>query len=152
MPFEYPRAFRRHRMVHGWGTCRDSWCQVHRRRLWFCHNPVFFFLFLHPLGRRFGAASQAEILRAAEITEMADVEQINKVVPFVTWEITFGQYVCELMLGVVVPKLNLGIQINRIKQPIYSNSVGSLHVSHCWTPAFWLSSWSRLHCPRRHTT
>ena len=40
--FEYSQAFRRNRMVHGWGTCRDSGSQVHRHRLWFCHIPVFF--------------------------------------------------------------------------------------------------------------
>ena len=31
---------------------------------------------------------------------MADVEQMKKIVPFVTCEITFGQQVCELVLGV----------------------------------------------------
>ena len=56
---------------------------------------------------------------------MADVEQMNKIVPFVTCEITFRQYVCELVFGVEVPDLNLGIQINPIKQPIQSYSVGS---------------------------
>ena len=83
------------------------------------------FLFLHPLRRRFGAAGQAEILSAAKRAEMADVEQMKKIVPFITCEITFGQYVCELMFGVDVPNLNLGIQINPIKQPIQSNRVGS---------------------------
>ena len=32
--------------------------------------------------------------------------------------------------------LNLGVQINSVKQPIKSNSVGSGYVSHCWTSAF----------------
>ena len=40
------------------------------------------------------------------------------------------------MFGVDVPYLNLGIQITLVKQPIQSNSVGSSHVSHCWTSAF----------------
>ena len=31
---------------------------------------------------------------------MADVEQMKKIFPFVTCEITFGQNVCELMFGV----------------------------------------------------
>ena len=35
-------------------------------------------------------------------TEMADIEQTQKMIPFVTCEITFGQYVCELVLGVNV--------------------------------------------------
>ena len=33
---------------------------------------------------------------------MADVEQMKKIVPFVTCEITFGHNVCELMFGVNV--------------------------------------------------
>ena len=70
-------------------------------------------------------ASQAEILSSTERAEMGDAEQMNKIVPFVTCEITFRQYVCELVFGVDVPDLNLGIQINPIKQPIQSNSVGS---------------------------
>ena len=62
---------------------------------------------------------QAEILSAAERAEMADVEQMKKIVPIVTCN------VCELMFGVDVPNLNLGMQKNPIKQPIQSNSVGS---------------------------
>ena len=34
---------------------------------------------------------------------MANVEQMKKIVPFVTCEITFGQNVCELMFAVNVP-------------------------------------------------
>ena len=67
---------------------------------------------------------------------MADVEQMKKTVPFVTCEIPFCQYVCELMFGVDVPELNLRSQVNPVKHPIKSNSVGSSHMSHCWTPAF----------------
>ena len=66
----------------------------------------------------FGAANQAEILSAAQRAEMADVEQMKKIVPLITCEITYGQYVCELIFGVDVPYLNLWIQINPIKQPI----------------------------------
>ena len=44
--------------------------------------------------------------------EMDDVEQMKKIVPLITCEITFGQYVCQLMFGVDVPNLNLGFQIN----------------------------------------
>ena len=43
---------------------------------------------------------------------MADAEQMTKIVPFVTCEITFGQNVCELMFGVNVTNLNFGIKIN----------------------------------------
>ena len=71
-----------------------------------------------------GAAYQSGILSAASRAEMADVEQMKKIVPFVTSEITFGQYVCELVFGVNVSNLNFGIKINSFKQPIQSNSVG----------------------------
>ena len=40
--------------------------------------------FLHPLRHPFGAATQPEILGAAERTEMADIEQTKKIIPFVT--------------------------------------------------------------------
>ena len=55
----------------------------------------FSFLLLHPFRHRFGAAYQAGILNAANGAEMADVEQLKKIVPFVTCEITFGQNVCD---------------------------------------------------------
>ena len=42
----------------------------------------------------------------------------------VTCEITFGQNVCELMFRVNVPNLNLGVQINPIKQPLQNHSMG----------------------------
>ena len=62
---------------------------------------------------------------------MANVEQTQKMIPFITCEISLCQYVCELVLGVNVFDLDLGVQIDSIKQPIKSNSVGSRHVSHC---------------------
>ena len=67
---------------------------------------------------------------------MADVEEMKKIIPFVTCEITFGQYVCELMFGIKVSNLNFRIKVNPVKQPIQSNSVGSWHMSHCGTSAF----------------
>ena len=67
---------------------------------------------------------------------MADVEQMKKIVQFVTCEIAFVKNVCELMFGIDVHHLNLGVHINPVKQPIQSNPLGSSHVSHCWTPAF----------------
>ena len=42
---------------------------------------------------------------------MDDVEQMKKIVPFVTCEITFCQYVCELMFGIIVSNLNFKIKI-----------------------------------------
>ena len=60
---------------------------------------------------------------------MADVEQTRKMIPFITCEVSLGQYVCELVLGVSVFELDLGIQLDSIKQPIKSNSVGSGNMS-----------------------
>ena len=61
---------------------------------------------------------------------MADVEQTQKMIPFITCEIAFCQHVCELVFGVNVFDLDLGVQIDSIKQPIKSNSVGSGNMSH----------------------
>ena len=89
--------------------------QVHRCRFRFRHTSFFvFFLFLHPL-RHCEAAYQAGILSAASRAEMADVEQLKKIVPFVTCEITFGQNVCELMFGINVSNLNFRIKITPVK-------------------------------------
>ena len=77
------------------------------------------------------------ILSAASRAEMADVEQMKKIVPSVTCEISFGQNVYKLMFGINVSNLNFRIKINPVKRPIQSNSVGSGHVSHCGTSAFY---------------
>ena len=66
---------------------------------------------------------------------MADVEQTQKMIPYITREISLCQYVCELVLGVNVFDSDLGIQINSVKQPIKCNSVGSGNMSHCRTPS-----------------
>ena len=67
---------------------------------------------------------------------MANVKQIQQVIPLITCEIPFGQDVCELVFGVYVFDLDFGVQTNSIEQPIKSNSVGSGDVSHCRTSAF----------------
>ena len=67
---------------------------------------------------------------------MADVEQTQKMIPFITCEISLCQYVCELVLGVNVFDLDLGVQIISVKQPIQSNSVGSGNMSHCRASSF----------------
>ena len=56
---------------------------------------------------------------------MADVEQMEKIVPLVTCEVPSGQDVCDLVFGVNVTDLNFRIQIDPVKQTIQSNSVGS---------------------------
>ena len=72
--------------------------------------------------------------------KMADVKQIQQMIPFITCEIPFGQYVCELVFGVDVFDLDFGIQINSIEQPIKSISVSPGNMSHCKTSAFSQSS------------
>ena len=57
-------------------------------------------------------------------TEMADVEQTQKMIPFITREISLCQHVCELVFD--VKKLLI-----RSKKPVKSNSVGSGNLSHC---------------------
>ena len=61
---------------------------------------------------------------------MADVEQTQMMILFVTCEVSLCQYVCELVLGVNVFDLDLGVKIDSTKQPIKSNSVGSGNMSH----------------------
>ena len=44
---------------------------------------------------------------------MADVEQMKKMVPLITHEITFGQHVRKLVLGVHIFDLDLGVSAQR---------------------------------------
>ena len=62
---------------------------------------------------------------------MANIEQIKKIIPVITREISFGQDVCELVFGVNVTDLDSGDQIDPVTQPIQSNSVGSWNMPHC---------------------
>ena len=65
-----------------------------------------------------------KILGTASGSEMADISHMKKIVPLITCAIPFSQHVCELVFGVNVTDLDLGVQINPAKQPIQSNSVG----------------------------
>ena len=67
---------------------------------------------------------------------MADVKQIQQMIPLITCEISLCQNVSKLVFGVDVFDLDFGVQINSIEQPIKRNSVGSGDVSHCRTYAF----------------
>ena len=67
---------------------------------------------------------------------MADIEQVEKMIPFIPREISRREHACELVFGVNVLDLNLWIKIDTVKQPVKSNSVGSGYVSHCRTSAF----------------
>ena len=57
-------------------------------------------------------------------------------IPFVARKTPFGQYVSKLVLGVNIFDLNFGVHTDSVEQPIMRNSLGSGHVSHCWTPSF----------------
>ena len=46
---------------------------------------------------------------------MANVQQTQKMIPFITCEISFGQYLCQLVFGVNVFDLDFGSQIDSIK-------------------------------------
>ena len=95
---EYPWAFRRNWILHSRRPCRDSESQVHRRRLWLCHKPLFSCSFLYPFRHCLVAAGRAE---------MADVQQMEQIVPLITCEIPFCHCVCELVFGVNVFDLDL---------------------------------------------
>ena len=82
---------------------------VSSSQTWILSQSFFFLLFLHLLRHRLGAANQIGILSTASGVEMADVKQMKKIVLFITCEIAFGQSVGELMFGVDVSDLNLGI-------------------------------------------
>ena len=45
---------------------------------------------------------------------MADVEQTQEIIPFITCEISLCQYVCELVFGVNVFDFGLGVQVDSI--------------------------------------
>ena len=66
-------------------------------------------------------------------TEMANVKQTQKMIPFITCEISLGWNVSELVFGVNIFDMDFAVQIDSIEQPIKSNSVGSGDVSHCRT-------------------
>ena len=84
---------------------------------------------------------------------MAVIKQMKKIVPLITREITFGWNVCDLVFGVNVMDLDCWVQIDPVKQPIQSNSVGPWNMSHCGTSTFDNHFDYRLIvCPQRHTS
>ena len=60
-------------------------------------------------------------MAAKKHREKQDVEQTKKMVPFITREITFGQHVSKLVLGVNIFDLDFGVQIDSVKQPILAS-------------------------------
>ena len=56
-------------------------------------------------------------MAAREHREIHDV-QTKKMVPLITREITFGQHVRKLVLGVNIFDLNFGVLIDSVTQPV----------------------------------
>ena len=54
----------------------------------------------------------------AKHREIDDVEQTKKMVPLITRKITLGENFSKLVLGVNIFDLELGIQVDSVKQPI----------------------------------
>ena len=84
-----------------------------------------------------GSCSFRHRFKTIDGTEMADVEQTQKMIPFITCKFSLGQHVCEWFFGVNVFDLDFGVQIDSIAQPIKSNSVGSGNMSHCRSPSLY---------------
>ena len=93
-----------------------------------CCDSFFTWIFLRSFRHHFRTLCR---------TEMANVKQTQKMIPFITCEVSLCQYVCELVLGVDVFDLDLGIQIDSIEQPIKTRVSSSDFV-------LWWSSWSQL--------
>ena len=116
--------------------------QIHHR-LWFCCDSFFTCIF---------SCSFRHHFKTIGGTEMADVEQTQKMIPFITCEISRCQYVCELVFGVkciwfgfLDPKLILSNNQSRATLCVLETClmVGLLPL---W------SSWSLLRCLQRYTT
>ena len=125
--FDFPRTFRCSggkyiRIPHA-----VSWHQIHHW-LWFCCDSFFTCIFWCSFRHRF---------KIIDGTDMVDVEQAQKMIPFITCEVSLCQYVCELVFGVNVFDLDLGIQIDSVKQTIKNNSVGSGNMTHCLTSSLY---------------
>ena len=57
-------------------------------------------------------------------------------IPFITSETALRSTLSELVFGINVFDLDLGVHVESVKQPIKRNTVGSGHVSRCRTSAF----------------
>ena len=64
-----------------------------------------------------------------------NVEQTQKMIPFITDETAIRQNVGESVFGMDIFDLNLWVQVDSVTQPIWRNSVCSRHVSHRRTSA-----------------
>ena len=124
-----------------WQSWGSPYNQTHHWS-WLCCESFFTWIFL---------CSFRHHIRTLCRTEMANVEQTQKMIPFIACEVSLGQYVCELVFGVNVFDLDLWVQIYPVEQPVKSNSVGPGYMSHRWTSSLDYHFWSLLRCLQTHT-
>ena len=92
--------------------------QIHRLRLCHCRS-LFQVAFLNAL--RHGVLLPDRITRKMGRWLQENIEKFKlskKIVLFITCEISLGQYVSEFVFGVNIFDLDLGVQIDSVKQPI----------------------------------
>ena len=118
--------------LHQVDRCRLHW----NRGSWLCRRKSLLDLFL--TWRSAFQSDQKEIseMAAREHPETHHVEQTKQMIPLVTKKTPYGWNISKLVLGVNIFDLDLGFQFNFVEQPIKRNSVGSGHVSYCWTSSF----------------
>ena len=127
--FGVHRAFRCSRGKHVRIPYPASRDQIHHR-LWFCCDSFFTCILLRSFRHHFKTIGR---------TAMANVEQTQKMIPFITCEISLCQYVCELVYGVKVFDLDLEVQNWFYRTTNQEQLCG-----------FW--KWSPLHYLQTHTT
>ena len=75
-------------------------------------------------------------MAAGKHRDFRAVQQSKKMVPFITRKTTFGQHVHELVFGVNIFDLDLGVQVDSFKKTSHAQLCGFLTRSHRWTLAF----------------
>ena len=75
-----------------WQSWGSPWNQTHHWS-WLCCDSSFTCIFLHSFWHH---------VRAISRTEIANVGQTQKMIPFITCEVSLDQHVCELVLGVTM--------------------------------------------------
>ena len=73
---------------------------------------------------------------AREHQETPHVKQTKKMVALATRETLFGWHVSKWIFGVHISDVDFWFQVDSAEQPIKRSSVGSGHVSQCWTSPF----------------
>ena len=73
---------------------------------------------------------------ARDHQETPHVKQTKKMVALATRETLFGWHVSKWIFGVHISDVDFWFQVDSAEQPIKRSSVGSGHVSQCWTSPF----------------